>query len=55
MRAIDALIAHGMDKEYDGKDSKAGGRPRELTEQEKTLLKKLIVDDVGLARVTIQY
>ena len=55
MRAIDALIAHGKDKEYDGKDSKAGGRPREITEQEKALLKKLIVDDVGLARVTIQY
>ena len=55
MRAIDALIAHGKDKKYDGEDSKAGGRPRELTEQEEALLKKLIIDEVGLARVTIQY
>ena len=55
MRAIDALIAHGKDKKYDGEDSKAGGRPRELTEQEEASLKKLIIDEVGLARVTIQY
>ena len=41
MRAIDALIAHGKDKKYDGEDSKAGGRPRELTGQEEALLKKL--------------
>jgi len=55
MRAIDALIARGRDKNYNGEDSKAGGRPRELTEQEEALLKKLIIDEVGLARVTIQY
>ena len=55
MRAIDALIAHGKDKKYDGEDSKARGRPRELTEQEEASLKKLIIDEVGLARVTIQY
>ena len=55
MRAIDALIAHGKDKKYDGEDSKVRGRPRELTEQEEASLKKLIIDEVGLARVTIQY
>ena len=55
MRAIDALIAHGKDKKYDGEDSKARGRPRELTEQEEASLKKLIIDEVGLARVAIQY
>ena len=55
MRAIDALIAHGTDKKYVGEDSKAGGRLRELTEQEEASLKKLIIDEVGLARVTIQY
>ena len=55
MRAIDALIAHGKDKRYVGGDSKAGGRLGELTEQEEAALKKLIIDEVGLARVTIQY
>ena len=55
MRAIDALIAHGKDKKYDGEDIKARGRPRELMEQEEASLKKLIIDEVCLARVTIQY
>ena len=55
MRAIDAIIAHGKDPEYEGEDSAAGGRPRELTKPEEARLKKLIIDEVGLARVTIQY
>ena len=55
MRAIDAIIAHRDDPDYDGSNSSAGGRPRELTKQEEGQLKKLIVDEVGLARVTIQY
>jgi len=55
MRAIDATVAHRGDPEYDGTNSSAGGRPRELTKQEQDKLKKLIVDEVGLARVTIQY
>ena len=55
MRAIDALIAHRKDKKYGGEDSKAAGRARELMEQEETSLKELIIDEVGLARVTIQY
>ena len=52
---IDAIIAHGEDSEYDGENSSAGGRPRELTKQEEDKLQKLIVDEVGLARVTIPY
>ena len=55
MGAIDALVVHGKDKKYVGEDSKAGGRLRELTEQEEASLKKLIIDLVGLARITIQY
>ena len=55
MRAIDAIIAHGKDPENDGENSSAGGRPRELTKQEDAKLQKLIVDEVGLARVTIPY
>jgi len=55
MRAIDVIIAHGKDPEYQGEDSSAGGRPRELTTQEEARLKKLIIDEVGLARVAIQY
>ena len=52
MRAIDAIIAHRDDPDYDGSNSSAGGRPRGLTKQEEGQLKKLIVDEVGLARVT---
>jgi len=55
MRAIDAIIAHGQDSEYEGEDSSGGGRPRELTKQEEAKLKQLIFAEVGLARVTIQY
>ena len=55
IRAIDSVIAHGRDPDYDGQDSSAGGRPRELTTQEEARLKKLINDEVGLARVTIPY
>ena len=55
IRAIDAIIAHGQDPEYEGEDSRAGGRPRELAESEEQKLKKLIHDEVGLARVTIAY
>ena len=51
MRAIDAIIAHAEASE----NSSAGGRPRELTKQEEAKLQKLIVDEVGLARVTIPY
>ena len=47
MKAIDAIIAHGTDPDYDGTESSAGGRPRELTKQEEGKLKKLIVDEVG--------
>ena len=47
MRAIDAIIAHRDDLDYDGTNSSAGGRPRELTKQEEGQLKKVIVDEVG--------
>lgn len=55
MRAIDAIISHGQDPEYEGEDSSGGGRPRELTKQEEGKLKQLIFAEVALARVTIQY
>ena len=55
MRAIDAIIAHGRDPEYEGEDNSNGGRARELTKQNEAKLKQLIFSEVGLARVTIQY
>ena len=54
MRAMDAIIAHGRDPEYEGEDSSRRGRPKELTKQEEKL-KQLIFSEVGLARLTIQF
>ena len=55
MRCIDAVIAPGKEPDYQGQDSSAGGRPRELTKAEEAKLKDLIFAEVGLARVTIAY
>ena len=56
LRAIDGVIAHARaDPDWQGENSSAGGRPQELSAEEQAKLKKLIEDEVGLARVTIAY
>ena len=55
MTAMDAIIAHGRNPEYEGEDSSSGGRPKELTKQEEAKLKQLIFSEVGLARLSIQF
>ena len=53
-RAIRAIIAHARNEpEYDGADSSAGGRPRTLTPAEELTLSTFMVDEVGIARVSI--
>ena len=56
LRAIDAVLAKARaDPTWEGLDSSAGGRPRELCADEVQGLKDLIHAEVGLARVTIPY
>ena len=56
LRAIQGIIEHSRKEPgYDGSDSSAGGRPRELTSAEDNQLAKLIHDEVGSAVVTIKY
>ena len=56
LRAIDAVIAKARaEPAWEGLDSSAGGRPRELHADEVQGLKDLIHAEVGLARVTIPY
>ena len=53
-RAIRAIIAHARNEpEYDGADSSAGGRPRTPTPAEELTLSTFMVDEVGIARVSI--
>ena len=55
-RAIRSLVKKAReDPSYDGIDSSAGGRPQEFSSDEKRKLKKLIQDEVGLAKVTVPY
>ena len=55
-RAIQHVVAKDKaDPEWEGVDSSAGGRPRELCEAEVQALKQLIHKEVGVARVTIPY
>ena len=56
MRAIDGVLEHARrDPEWEGNDSKAGGRPQDLTSKEKRDITKLIHAEVGLAKLTIPY
>ena len=55
-RAIRSLVKKAReDPSYDGIDSSAGGWPQEFSSDEKRKLKKLIQDEVGLAKVTVPY
>ena len=52
-RAIDKVLAHvRADSSWQGEDSQAGGRPQALTAAEVSQLKRLIHQEVGLAKVT---
>ena len=54
LRAIDEILAHARnDVAWDGGDSRGGGRPQELDASEVLKLKKLMQDEVGLAKVTM--
>ena len=56
LRAIDKVLAHARsDPDWDGSNSKAGGRPPELNPGELRTLKKFIHAEVGLAKVTMAY
>ena len=56
LRAIDKVLAHARnDPDWDGTNSKAGGRPPELNPAELCTLKKFIHVEVGLAKVTMAY
>ena len=56
MRAIRSLLKKAReDPDYEGIDSSAGGRPQELSSKEQRQLKKLIQDEVGLAKITVPY
>ena len=56
VRAIRSLLKKAReDPSYEGIDSSAGGRPQELSADEQRQLKKLIQDEVGLAKVTVPY
>ena len=55
-RAIRATLRHSRnDPEYDGTNSRAGGRPKKLSSTEESQLQKFMEDEVGIARVTIPY
>ena len=56
LRSIDGVLATARDDpEWQGQDSSAGGRPQELDDKEVAKIKKLIHDEVGLAKVTVAY
>ena len=56
LRAIDGVLAHARkDSAWNGGDSRGGGRPQELAASEVLKLRKLMQDEVGLAKVTVSY
>ena len=56
LKAIDKVLEHARaDPEWQGEDSKAGGRPPKLTAPELRQLKRFIHAEVGLAKVTMPY
>ena len=56
LRAIDAVVAEAKaGPSWQREGSSAGGRPPALTSSQVCELKKLIDDEVGLAKVTIPY
>ena len=55
-RAIRAVVARVRDDpQWDCTDSRASGRPQELTSQEQKKLSEFMITEVGIARVTIPY
>ena len=56
LRAVDAVLAkHRADPEWRGDDSRAGGRPRALTLEQRQQLIQLVFAERGKAKVTIPY
>ena len=56
LRAIAHVLQHARtDPDWQGDDSAAGGRPQELAAKELRILKKLIHNEVGLAKLNIPY
>ena len=56
LRAIKAVLRRAReDPNWQGEDSSAGGRPQELDGGELRKLRKLIHDEVGLAKLNIPY
>ena len=56
LRAIGQIVANARnDPDYQGENSSAGGRPRELLPEEEDQLKQFMLDEVGTAVVTIKY
>ena len=56
LRSIDKVLAHARnDPEWQGSDSKAGGRPPALTPVEIRELKDFFHAEVGMAKVTMPY
>ena len=56
LRAIDSVVAHARaDPSWDGKDSSAGGRPRQLSSEQEQQVLGLVRRDVGVAVVTVRY
>ena len=55
LRAIGQIAAHARnDPDYEGENSSAGGRPRELSPEEEDTLKKFMRDEVGVAVLTVK-
>ena len=51
MQAIGGVLNHAcVDPAWQGRDSAAGGRPQELDDAEVLKLKKVVHDEVGLAK-----
>ena len=56
LRAVDGLLAKSRaEPEWDGTDSRAGGRPRELSKKERSELRKLVFSERGKAVVTAPF
>ena len=56
LRAVDAVLArHRADPDWRGEDSRAGGRPRLLTQEQRQQLLELVFKERGSAKVTVPY
>ena len=56
LQSIGGVLSHARaDPAWQGRDSAAGGRPQELDDAEVRKLKKLVHDEVGLAKLNMPY